>query len=88
MYTYYSDPGHAWLEVKRAELVKLGIADQISGFSYQRGDYVYLEEDCDAPIFVRAKEAIGEKAEYQEAYQDSTPIRDYEPYRGGNHVSK
>ena len=80
-YIFHSDPGHAWLAVKRQELLKLGIADQISGFSYQKGDTVYLEEDCDAGIFMRAKEAIGEKVEYEESYQEYTSIRGYNPYK-------
>lgn len=36
------------MKVKRDLLIKLGIQETISGFSYQRGDHVYLEEDCDA----------------------------------------
>ena len=62
-YLYHTDPGHGWLEVPRTELVKLGIADSISHYSYQDGynsDSVYLEHDLDAAIFVDAKTAIGE----------------------------
>jgi len=77
MYIFHSDPGHGWLAVKRSELVKLRILDQISPYSYQRGKTVYLEEDCDAGIFFKAKEAVGEKVEYRESYQDKSPIRSY-----------
>ena len=56
-YDFYNDPGHGWLKVKRQELVELGIETQISGYSYQKGDAVYLEEDSDAPKFMRAWEA-------------------------------
>ncbi len=56
MYTIYSDPGHAWLKVRRVELSHLRILDKISTYSYQLGDrYVFLEEDCDLPIFLKAK---------------------------------
>ena len=41
--TFYSDPGHGWLEVDRDVLVDLGIADEVSSYSYQRGDKVFLE---------------------------------------------
>ena len=54
-YIFFCDPGHAWLRVKRCELTELGIAGDISSFSYQMGIYVYLEEDCDASVFLRAK---------------------------------
>lgn len=54
-YTYFTDPGHGWLRVKHKELQELGIADQISPYSYMRGDYAYLEEDCDMTKFMQAK---------------------------------
>ena len=57
-YNKYEDPGHGWLKVTRKELVRLGILDKITGFSYQRGDFVYLEEDCDLSTFLDAKEKI------------------------------
>jgi hypothetical protein len=46
-FTHYTDPGHGWVEVPRALLHELGIADKITGYSYQRGEDVFLEEDCD-----------------------------------------
>ena len=58
-YNFYSDPGHGWLHVKLDELVELGIADKISGYSYIRGNTVYLEEDCDMSTFMNAMEAKG-----------------------------
>lgn len=47
----YSDPGHAWVKVSKAFLARI-IGPQwrsvFTPFSYERGDYVYLEEDVDA----------------------------------------
>ena len=57
--TFYSDPGHGWLKTTRAELKKYGIEDKISPYSYQRGDNVYLEEDCDAGIYINALKEAG-----------------------------
>lgn len=54
---YHTDPGHGWIEVPRAEVVRLGIASKISEFSYMdrhNGPSVYLEEDCDAALFIQA----------------------------------
>lgn len=55
-YAFTSDPGHGWLAVPVSDIAKLGIADQITPYSYQspRGGKVYLEEDGDAPRFVQA----------------------------------
>ena len=81
MYVFHEDPGHGWLAVKRVELHRLGIAERITHFSYQRGGTVYLEEDHDASIFVEAKRAAGEPVEYRHSYRERTPIRSYESYR-------
>lgn len=56
MYQFHSDPGHAWLEVPMSELRALGIDRKISQYSYRSRDgrLAYLEEDCDAGLFVDA----------------------------------
>ena len=51
---WLSDPGHAWLKVRSIDLINSGVADKISGYSYVRGAYVYLEEDCDAEKYLAA----------------------------------
>jgi hypothetical protein len=53
---HYSDPGHSWLRISRQDADFLGILSRISSFSYQshQGKYLYLEEDCDAPLAVEA----------------------------------
>jgi hypothetical protein len=79
-YIFHSDPGHGWLAVKRQELKDLGILNKVSVCSYQKGQTVYLEEDCDAPLFIKAKEAKGENINIKESYKDNTPIRNYEPF--------
>jgi hypothetical protein len=53
-YTWISDSGHAWLEVSIDEINALNIGHRISDYSYINGETVYLEEDCDAPIFIEA----------------------------------
>ncbi|MGV2866376.1 hypothetical protein [Achromobacter sp. AGC39] len=80
-YHFHEDPGHAWLEVKRAELVRLNLIGQISGFSYQRGDSVYLEEDCDASLFISEKRKRGEEIRFTDSHTNhSSPIRSYDRY--------
>jgi hypothetical protein len=51
---FYADGQHGWLRVPRKRLEKLGIHEKISSFSYMRGDWVYLEEDCDMGIYYDA----------------------------------
>jgi len=83
MYKFISDPGHGWLEVTRAELETLDLLDKISRYSYQRGGFVYLEEDCDAHLFAEAKKARGEPLEVRDEYQANTFIRNLPPFERG-----
>lgn len=46
----YDDPGHGWLRVPLKLVQELAIS--VSPYSYQKGRYVYLEEDLDASTFV------------------------------------
>ena len=54
VFTLYADGGHAWAKVPRKLLEQLGILKDITHYSYQRGDYVYLEEDGDLSTFLVA----------------------------------
>lgn len=53
-FSYYRDAGHGWVAMKRSVLEKLGIVNDITEYSYQRGKMCYLEEDCDMNTFVNA----------------------------------
>lgn len=78
----YSDPGHAWVAVKRQYIEELGLTDKISGFSYQKGQTVYLEEDCDAGKFFEAARALGVVIkQVSRNTNNSSPIRSYPSYR-------
>jgi hypothetical protein len=79
-YKFYCDPGHGWLAVKRADLDTLGIAHKITHFSFERGQTVYLEEDCDVATFFKAYEAkFGYAPKNVEGghTNNSSPIRSY-----------
>ena len=78
---FYSDPGHGWLKTTRAELKKYGIEDKISSYSYQRGDNVYLEEDCDAGVYIKALKDSGFEVQFRENCTDRrSKIRSYDSY--------
>jgi hypothetical protein len=82
---FYSDPGHGWYAVKRKLIVELGLIGEISGFSYQRGKTVYLEEDSDAPKVFRALNQQGYDTAtiVRPILATNTPhrIRNYESFR-------
>lgn len=77
-YKFYSDSGHGWLAVKRQELIDLGILDKITHYSYQRGNTVYLEEDCDMTRFTMAKKEL---KIVEGKYQDRSSIRSYDSFK-------
>ena len=80
-YQVFQDSGHAWCKVRFSELLKLGIEKDISNYSYQKGDFVYLEEDCDLAVFVKALSKIGIKPYWKVSYTDkSSKIRSYNRY--------
>ena len=80
-YDFYSDAGHGWMKVPIAQLVSLGIAGDISHFSYMKGGFAYLEEDSDAQKFIEAMEKRGDTVKWREHNSDTSPIRDYPSYR-------
>ena len=82
----YDDGSHGWFKVSKYLLSNLGLSDKITDFSYMKGNYAYLEEDCDASLFFNRFEEvyprIDLKIEYIEcAYNDSINPRTFESYK-------
>ena len=78
---FYADPGHGWGRVKISKLQQLGILDQISSYSYTRGDYAYLEEDSDLNTFCNAMKARGKTVTFRAYHTNkSSRIRSYRPF--------
>jgi len=80
VYIFHEDPGHGWLAVKRKELVELDIIHKVSSCSYERGETVYLEEDCDASLFIRTLRDKEIEIKYRESVSpiNLSPIRNYD----------
>jgi len=78
----FADPGHAWARFPKARLVKLGIADKITAYSYQNGANAFLEEDCDLSTLITALKARGYEIKFDESHTNrSSKIRSYNTYR-------
>ena len=61
---YHQDHSHGWLEVPLSEVIRLGFGPKVSSCSYIRdagraNATVFLEEDCDASLYVDAAKADG-----------------------------
>lgn len=82
-FTFYTDPGHGWLKVDREVLEATMDGNDISTFSYARGRWVFLEEDADAPKFIKAyEEKYGCKVAitHKKQASKSSKIRGYDRY--------
>ena len=80
-YKFYSDPGHGWLAVSFKNFFAVGAKlEDVSNFSYARGKTLYLEEDCDAGVFIKAfREKMGTDPVFFEKFHERTAIRSYQP---------
>lgn len=79
---FWHDPGRGWLKVPRDLLIQLNILDQISRYSYQHGNFVYLEEDCDARKFMEAAKVAGLTVTMNRHYTKRPSwIRKYEGFK-------
>jgi hypothetical protein len=75
---YYTDPGHGWIAIKRKVLNDLEVADKITVFSYQKGQTVYLEEDCDAFLVMQKLSEQGITVTFDRKHTNNrSPIRNY-----------
>jgi len=82
-FDFISDPGHGWLKVNTRDLFALGLTPaDFSSYSYRRGDDLYLEEDCDASLFiVRYRERTNSNPKFRErvAREKRSKVRSYMP---------
>lgn len=86
-YTFYADPGHSWLAVPIVDLDDVGLTRaDFSVFSYVKNEIAYLEEDCDAFVFVNAYvEKYGVRPKFKENYHESNGlIRNYKRLNGNS----
>lgn len=83
---FFADPAHGWGEVPISLIKELCIEDQISQYSYMKGDMAYLEEDCDLSVFLRALESkgIGYPNFVEVHTNNDSPVRGYQSFKLSN----
>jgi hypothetical protein len=88
-FTFYSDPGHGWFKVPVSLLEQLGIAEQVSTYSYMYGENAYLEEDCDFSLFRRAIGAHGMNFRIKDkTCSHRSAIREYPHYSYSDYLNR
>ena len=84
-FQFFADPGHGWLKVAKTNKFLKNILSKISNFSFESDTHLFLEEDCDAGLFIQelhkngyAKEQI--KIKYHGSNR-SSKIRGYNRFQ-------
>ena len=81
-YTTHLDCQHGWMGVPLKDLKTLGIENQISMSSRQKGATVYLEGDSDLSLFMSAAERAGWEVQQNSRNHDYWwPGRNYPRYK-------
>ena len=79
-YIWITDIGHGWLRVRKDEYLLTGF--KATPYSYQDDTYVYLEEDVDAPTYLKLHQPNlyekGGKDIAEEHYNGECPVRQME----------
>ena len=83
-YMFISDPGHGWLAVPATTIRKLGLAQDITCYSYvsDTGKTVYCEEDQDAGTVINALKEKGIEVKFREVNNahNYSSVRNMRPY--------
>ena len=89
-FVFFSDPCHGWIRVKKTLLEALGIAERITPYSYENGEYAYLEEDCDATLFCDTWEKVNDqKIQFETSVcNGSSRIRRFASYKASSKIAQ
>jgi hypothetical protein len=77
---FFSDPAHGWLEVPLNLVKELNLGQKITKYSYVKGDFAYLEEDQDAPAFMREANQKGIFFTLSDIFHENSPIRNFRSF--------
>ena len=80
MYKYFVGDTKGWVEVRKDELGAANLLDLISTCSYEKGEYIYLDEDIDFSFFVYY---LGDLPVFQEIHVTDNYFDNYKEYKGG-----
>ena len=83
-FDFIQDPGHGWIKVSMSFLAELfgpNWRAKFTPFSYERGGFVYLEEDRDAITFVNRLKELEIPFKFRDRINNErmSRIRNYSP---------
>ena len=85
-FTFHTDGGHGWLEVSVSDCLANGLTPKdFSRLSYRSEETLFLEEDCDLPLFAKAYQKLqGRRLEttLQHSETRDSNIRNMDPING------
>ena len=78
-FKFHYDAAHGWLKVHQLDLADIKMrASEFSSYSYRDGEWLYLEEDCDAGKFLSTYDklfGVGQFSIVEVNDGDHSPIR-------------
>ena len=80
IYRYFVGDTKGWVEVRKSELAKANVLDLISTCSYEKGEYIYLDEDIDFSFFLCL---FNDNTELEKIQVKDNYFNQYKIYRGG-----
>lgn len=72
--THIDNCSHGYFSVSKKDILLLGIADKISGYSGLTLNRVYLEEDCDGALLYEAAKTKGYELRIKDGYNPNFKI--------------
>lgn len=83
---FYQDAGHGWIQVPHKTILSMPekLIEKITKYSYMDKTHVYLEEDCDAYLFMSWLSDIGVKPTLETVYHDHSPVRSKDRFSRGD----
>jgi len=90
-YEFWETEGHGYLKVPYMKIYDLDIEDEITEYSYwsKSKNYVYLEEDLDLSIFLKAiNKEFDDVIIKPVNFTDQRIIDNYEPYKKPTTLTK
>jgi len=71
---WISDAGHGWLRVDKSNYIRSNF--RASSYSYYDDEFVYLEEDCDAPLYINEHNVTNYRTLPEDYYDGDCFVRD------------
>lgn len=72
---YIQGPSHGWIKISGQVVKHFGFSPSAYSYFDHKNNVLYLEEDCDAPRFIKLIESKGYKVTHNNIYDEKESVR-------------